>query len=211
MLIVFEGADGTGKTTAAKWLAETLREHMPDTMTVLYAREPTTGPFGTAIRQATSLDPVVETALFVADRVRHVQEIIKPLTLKPQSYLILDRYFYSTVAYQGARKHQGLNWAELASDAQTFCPKPDILLLFECDVDVAMQRVSGRGEIDSKLEVADYQRDVQRIFRQVVPSHTVVIDTTEMSIEDVQEAVVDGLSERSATLRLLLEKNTKNA
>lgn len=204
MLIVFEGADGTGKTTAAKWLFETLKKRLPAGMSVEYTSEPTRGTFGAAIRERMQL-PVEEAALFIADRVRHVREVIKPLTMASKQYLIMDRYYYSTVAYQSARNHPELNAVDLLADNESFCPKPDILFLFECDIAVAMERVGNRGAREVRFEQTDYQQRVQTLFRAIVPPETCFIDTTTMSEKAVKMAVVDALGAHSMSLKMLLE------
>lgn len=206
MLIVFEGADGTGKSTAAKWLTEVMKDHLSPEMSVEYTREPTFGTFGKAIR-AKHHDPVEEAALFIADRVGHVRKVVKPMMSARSKYLIMDRYYYSTVAYQSAREHPDINVNELMADAKLFCPEPTILFLFECDVDVAMKRIiDSRGVVDEKYEVAEYQKRVQRIFRDVVPPDTQIIDTTTTGEEAVRNAVLKAVCARSASLELMLKK-----
>lgn len=214
MLIVFEGTDGTGKSTAAKWLLGTLRKCLSPNMNVVYTREPTEGLFGRTIREKAH-SPVEEAALFIADRIRHVRKLIKPTLEKAGNYLVMDRYYHSMVAYQTARLHPDLKADELMEDAEFFCPKPDVLFLFECDVDIAMRRIGKRGKVDLTFEMPKYQKRVQRLFREIVPPSTCIIDTTHVGIEAVQKAVVSHLCAYSGTLRLMLEKvfekNTENA
>jgi dTMP kinase len=101
--IIFEGIDGTGKSTQLHLLAEKLKQL---DYAVVSTREPTNGPYGKKIRElfvdrtAATLEEELE--LFIADRDQHVQEVIAP-ALADGSIVICDRYYLSTVAYQGAR------------------------------------------------------------------------------------------------------------
>jgi dTMP kinase len=210
MLIVFEGTDGTGKSTAAKWLVEAMKARLPQTMSVEYTNEPTRGLFGRTIREKPH-EPVEEAALFMADRVRHVRTLVQPAALKTSRYLVMDRYYYSMVAYQTARQHPDITAKELMEDAEFFCPTPHVLFLFECDVDVAMRRINKRGKVENDFEMPDYQRRVQRIFREIVPPATRIIDTEHRSIESVQNAVVETLCGYSTFLKFLLEEPSENA
>lgn len=207
MFIVFEGADGTGKSTVAKWLHKTVSERLPPAMQIKYEREPTEGPFGQEIRRHRgNLTPLIGAALFMADRLRHVREVVIPSVQGAASHLILDRYFYSTVAYQSCHETIELDWKALLDDALIFCPQPDILLLFECDPEVAMKRIATRGEIDLNFERKDYQIRVRDRFREIVPhTKTLVIDTTDIGIEAACKAAAMAVCSRSKTFELLLE------
>ena len=102
MFIVFEGIDGTGKSTQVRLLAKALRELGQEVVT---SKEPTDGPVGTRLRQSAEkgrLSPQEELDLFHQDRRDHVQSLIAP-ALERGDTVIVDRYFFSTMAYQGAR------------------------------------------------------------------------------------------------------------
>ncbi|NNM28440.1 MAG: dTMP kinase, partial [Akkermansiaceae bacterium] len=78
LLIVFEGIDGTGKSTQARMIADWLRE---EGHRVVVSREPTDGPFGTRLRESASkgrLSPEDELQLFHQDRREHVETLIEP-------------------------------------------------------------------------------------------------------------------------------------
>lgn len=102
-LIAFEGIDGTGKSTQLKLLATFLRQRG---QLVLETKEPTDGPVGQQIRalfhnrKSLSLDEELE--LFIEDRRMHVLQHILP-ALEQGAFVLTDRYYYSTAAYQGAR------------------------------------------------------------------------------------------------------------
>ena len=101
-LIVIEGIDGSGKSTIAKKLAETLNENNIDT---IYTFEPTNAYYGAKLRDtmlSKDMDLDRELKLFVDDRKDHIRLMIKP-ALEEGKTVVLDRYMYSSIAYQGAK------------------------------------------------------------------------------------------------------------
>jgi dTMP kinase len=105
LLIVFEGIDGTGKSTQMLLLARYLREKG---LVVIETREPTNGQFGQKIRalytNRNGISPEQELELFLADRREHVQNVLAP-ALREGKVVLCDRYFLSTAAYQGVVGH----------------------------------------------------------------------------------------------------------
>ncbi|MBN2244466.1 MAG: dTMP kinase, partial [Candidatus Aminicenantes bacterium] len=103
ILIVFEGIDGAGKTTQAEALMERLQKRG---LRVLFLREPSEGKWGRLIRQKAaqedSLSPEEELDLFQKDRQENVRLNLKP-ALREKKIVLLDRYYFSTMAYQGAK------------------------------------------------------------------------------------------------------------
>ena len=102
LLIVIEGIDGTGKSTHARRLAEWME--MKGRHPVV-SREPTDRPWGRKLRDSAAsgrLSPQEELDCFLRDRSQHVEELIAP-SLAAGRDVILDRYYFSTMAYQGAR------------------------------------------------------------------------------------------------------------
>ena len=95
MFIVFEGIDGTGKSTQVQFLADMLRAKGNEVIT---SKEPTDGPHGTRLRNSADtgrLSPQEELDLFHLDRREHIETLIKP-TLARGAVVILDRYYFST-------------------------------------------------------------------------------------------------------------------
>ena len=102
LFIVIEGIDGTGKSTQSKRLAEWFRSRGRE---VVLSREPTDGPWGKKLRESATtgrLSAEEELECFLNDRREHVEMSIKP-ALAEGKVVILDRYYFSTMAYQGAR------------------------------------------------------------------------------------------------------------
>jgi dTMP kinase len=148
MFIVLEGIDGTGKSTQAKRLAE---HFTAQGRAVTLSREPTDGPWGTLLRNSANtgrLSPHEELETFLKDRRQHVDEKIAP-ALAAGHIVILDRYYFSTMAYQGAR---GFDPLKIRAENETFAPVPDLLLILDLDVDTAIQRIGIRGDTANEFE-----------------------------------------------------------
>ena len=148
LFIVIEGIDGTGKSTQARRLAEWFASHGRE---VLASREPTDGPWGRKLRESAAtgrLPAAEELELFLRDRRQHVEELIRP-ALAAGKVVILDRYYFSTMAYQGAR---GFDPAEIRRRNESFAPPPDLLLLLDLDVETALSRIGARGDAANAFE-----------------------------------------------------------
>lgn len=161
ILIAFEGIDGAGKTTQAKAVADAMDRVGFD---VVVEKEPTDGPWGQKIRRAgvrMSLDE--ELRAFVEDRREHVELVIKP-ALASGKVVILDRYYFSTAAYQGAR---GKSYEEILSMNESFAPQPDFLALLNIDSKAAMARVRGRATPDSLFEREELLSVSAAIFSKI--------------------------------------------
>jgi len=161
LLIVFEGIDGTGKSTQLRLLAEELRKRG---FPVLTTREPTNGPFGQKIRKLylsrDTCTPAEELDLFLEDRRQHVREVLNPALAEGQ-VILCDRYFLSTAAYQGAN---GFDVVEII-EKNRFAPQPDLALLFQAPPDVGISRITrDRGDILNDFEKAENLARVSEIF-----------------------------------------------
>jgi dTMP kinase len=161
-LIAFEGLDGGGKTTQLERLAAHLRADGRDVVTT---REPTDFASGLRIREMArsgeELDPEEELRWFVEDRRAHVAEVIAP-AMRADRVVLTDRYYLSTVAYQGAR---GLDFEQILADSEAEFPIPDLVLLLEIDPKIAFERVHSRGsEIEGVFERREFLSRVASVF-----------------------------------------------
>ena len=162
LLIAFEGIDGCGKSTQLERLAARLRALGCDVVTT---SEPTGFPSGQRIREmARSGVPLAaeqELRWFVEDRRVHVAEVIAP-ALRAGQIVLTDRYYLSTVAYQGAR---GLDYEQILADSEAEFPIPDLVLLLEIDPQIGLDRVHARGsELESVFEQREFLSRVASVF-----------------------------------------------
>jgi dTMP kinase len=161
-LIAFEGLDGCGKSTQLERLAARLCAVGCDVVTT---SEPTGFPSGQRIREmARSGKPLAaeqELRWFVEDRRVHVAEVIAP-ALRAGQIVLTDRYFLSTVAYQGAR---GLDYEQILADSEAEFPIPDLVVLLEIDPEKALERVHARGsELEGVFEQREFLERVASVF-----------------------------------------------
>ncbi len=149
MFITFEGVEGSGKSTQAKLLAELLIK-MGHKATL--TREPGWGKLGELIRRVIlderdlELDPFSELCLFCADRAQHVRDFIKP-KLQEGEIVICDRYFDSTVVYQGYGRKLEKRLVNRIARASTLDLIPDVTFLLNLPVRAGLSRLQTRGEI----------------------------------------------------------------
>lgn len=191
LLIAFEGIDGAGKTTQVELLVNALQQAGHD---VVRSREPTDGPWGEKIKQSAAhgrlpLDEEIEA--FIEDRKEHVAQVIAP-ALASGKTVILDRYFYSTIAYQGAR---GADVKELTRRNHAIAPIPDVVLLLDIDPAAGLDRVSQlRGDIPNLFEREESLTVARQIFLQLSKDddRIRVIDGRG-SIEEVHRTICDAL------------------
>jgi dTMP kinase len=165
-LVALEGLDGSGKTTLLPALAEALRAGGREVVTT---REPSDGPHGRRIRAMARsgelVAPEEELRWFFADRREHVAGVIAP-ALAAGRCVVTDRYFLSTVAYQGAR---GLDWRDILARSEAEFPLPDLALLVEIAPEQGLARVSARYGVapEPAFERADYLARVAEIFAAI--------------------------------------------
>ncbi len=176
-LVVLEGIDGAGKTTQCEWLAQSLRGEGWD---VERLREPTSGPYGRRIRELakSGLEELTieeELDLFLKDRRENVRLNIRP-ALKRGAIVLLDRYYYSTIAYQGAR---GLDPDEIRRRNEEFAPPADLLLYLSIPAEMAGERIEdGRGAKRDLFEKEEHLRKVKALFDKMKDPQLVTVDAT---------------------------------
>jgi len=185
LLIVFEGIDGTGKSTQLDLLAQYLiNKNFP----VLSTREPTNGQYGKRIRELyinrDSISKKEELELFINDRKEHVTRVIQP-ALDEHKIILCDRYFLSTAAYQGA---VGFDPQEIL-DQNSFAPDPDLALLFVNNPELSVKRIAGRGDQLNDFEHQDKLEKVLKIFLSINKSYICQIDGSG-TIETIHQQVV---------------------
>jgi len=199
LFIVFEGIDGTGKSTQVQLLAEKLRQLG---YAVVATREPTNGSYGQKIRELFvdrgAVSREEELDLFIADREQHVKEVIAP-ALDDGCVVISDRYFLSTVAYQGAN---GMDTEDILQKNAGF-PVPDLAIILEIEPADGIKRIQHqRLEHPNTFEDEANLCKVATIFTTLPQDYIVRIDGSG-SIENVHRLVFD------AVARVLTRKTGK--
>jgi len=164
VFIIFEGIDGTGKSTQMRLLAETL---INNGYSVVETREPTDGKFGRKIRalylNRNTITPEKELDLFIKDRREHIDTLISP-SLASGKIVLCDRYFLSTAAYQGAA---GCDPEEIFVRHE-FAPSPDLAIIIEVDPHISINRITEkRGDALNDFEQLESLKKVDSIFKQM--------------------------------------------
>lgn len=189
-LLTCEGIDGSGKTTAARGLAEALRAEGRDVVETL---EPTRSWLGEAVRRGfrEEVSPWTEALLFMADHATHVEAVRRHVAAG--RLVVSDRWSDSTFAYQGAvlarPGFDALLW--LQDTEVAFDLKPDLTLLFDLDPALALERVGRRGEKE-KFERLDLLERVRANYLRLAeeePGRFVRVDASRAPGEVLAEAL----------------------
>ncbi len=184
-LIVFEGIDGTGKSTQIQLLAQYLREQGYEVVTDF---EPTRGPWGMKVREAAMagdrLDIEEEINCLLQDRREHVRDVIEP-AMERGAWVLLDRYYLSMMAYQGA---SGVSVEGIREWNEEFATVPDIAFWLDIPLEVAVDRMRARGNVADAFEQEPFLQACKDIYSSMEMPwlHRVEADG---SIEETQARV----------------------
>ncbi len=191
LLIAVEGLDGAGKSTLLKKLAQKLGQ---EGYKVILTQEPTQGEWGQKIREhlasASKISPQAMAELFLRDRREHAKNFIIP-NLQDRQIIFCDRYYLSTLAYQGACE---LDLATLKRQNETWAPVPDLVLYLEVPLEEALARVEKRPFYKPEtFETKEFLNRVAEIYNQILPEFRHVIVNAAQTEEKVLEESLDGL------------------
>lgn len=191
--IVIEGIDGSGKSTQIKVLAEKLQAAGKKVVTT---KEPTDMVIGKFVREEilsgkTKIPPIALQYLFNADRVMHLEEIES--LLKNGTTVLMDRYFWSSVAYAIADLQVDLDWSLTAFSILSFYNQfllPDFSFLLQLSADEALFRIEETGK---KTEIYETQEKLSKIeksyslLQQKFPEEFIVIDAKQEKAKITEE------------------------
>ncbi len=183
LFIVIEGIDGTGKSTQVRRLGEWFEKQGRE---VVLSREPTDGPWGKKLRESAAtgrLSAEEELHYFLNDRRQHVEETIAP-ALAAGKVVILDRYYFSTMAYQGAR---GFDPVEIRRMNEEFAPLPNLLLILDLDVETAHQRIGHRGDSTNEFEKFESLKRCREIFLSISDEPFARVIDSKAPLDEVSE------------------------
>jgi dTMP kinase len=192
MFITLEGPEGSGKTSHIPYLVEYLREKG-------YTVFPTREPGGTSISEQirdilhdlknAEMHPRTETLLYQAARAQIVEQVIKP-RLAAGEIVISDRYYDSTIAYQGYGHQQDLEQVRGLVRYATGGLTPDLTILLDLDVEVGLKRKT-QNEVEwNRMDAytVEFHRRVRAGYLEMVkaePQRWVVVNS-EQKWDDVQ-------------------------
>lgn len=154
VFITFEGGDGAGKSTQARMLTEWLNSCGHE---AIATEEPGGTKLGAALREIVlfgeDINPRAEALIYAADRSHHIATVVQP-ALDAGKVVVSDRYFDSSVAYQGVGRGLGAEWIEQINLWGANDLRPDITILLDLDPASLPDRIS--RELD-RLERAGHE------------------------------------------------------
>jgi dTMP kinase len=189
VFITFEGLDGSGKTTQARLLADSLTR---DGVEVVSTREPGGTPLGDSIRDLVlhgdHVAPWAEAALYTAARAQHVEQVIRP-ALERGATVVCDRYLDTSVAYQGAGRELGTEVILELNLQAVGGLLPDRTILVELDAEAALARVGGKGDRIERAGAEFWPRVVEayRALAERFPERYVVVDGARPAADIAEE------------------------
>jgi len=193
MFITLEGPEGSGKTSHIPYLVEYLREK---NYTVFPTREPGGTSISEQIREIlhdlknAEMHPRTETLLYQAARAQIVEQVIRP-RLDAGEIVLSDRYYDSTIAYQGYGHQQNLDEVRALVKYATGGLSPDLTILLDLDVEVGLKRKTQNGMEWNRLDAytVEFHQRVRKGYLEMVkaePKRWLVVDASQ-SWDKVQE------------------------
>jgi len=167
LFLVFEGIDASGKSTQARRIAELRDAH--------FAFEPGDSPLGADLRRwlldaSTPMRPETEALLMLADRSHHVHTVLEPALVAGRD-VVLDRYFASTLAYQGYGRGVDLGDLRAATELAIGTCLPDLTVLIDIDLDVANERRARDAKDRFESADLDFHRRVREGYLELADEH----------------------------------------
>lgn len=151
---------------------------------VVETYEPSDGPIGRLLRERSEggfrFPPQVEALLYAADRLHHVEEIVKP-ALRAGCIVVSERYLHSSIAYQGAGGVD-IDWIRVLNH---HAPKPDLVVLLDVKPETALERLRGRRL--TAYEDYETQKRVREIYLRLIEAGELIRIDAERSVEEVHE------------------------
>lgn len=203
LFVVLEGPDGSGKSLQARLLTERLRDRG---LSVTHSREPGGTVMGEQVRQIvndpapTPRGPKADVMLYTAARAQHVDEVIEP-ALRRGEVVVCDRYYTSTMAYQGYGSGMDLELLRRIQAWATDGLDPDLVVLLDVSPQTGLDRRAAgsadeltRWEDESRFDLAFHTRVREGYLEMAAadPDRWVVLDgsgTVEAVAEEVGRVV----------------------
>ncbi len=189
-IVVFEGIDGAGKSTQIQIVYELLREKGKN---VKLLREPGSTEIGDKIRdilKANKLNPKTQAFLIEASRAHMIETHFKGF----DGIVLLDRYIYSTIAYQGYGSGLDISFLKALNDFAIGMYKPDITLLFDIDPSTALKRLQREKDVFEDLE---FLERVRKGYLELAREYKFFIVDASKSKEEVTNSVLTILKQHN--------------
>ena len=196
VFITFEGGDGAGKTTQLQLLVSWLEEHGHS---YVLTREPGGTDVGVELREIILhrkgfLAPRAEALLYAADRAHHVHTVVRP-ALERGDVVVQDRFFDSSVAYQGAGRVLSETEVRDLSLWAVENLRPNLTIVLDVPADVARARRDSTRDVYDRLEAEadDFHERVREAYRRLAdeePERIVIIDG-QLPAEKIHQQVID--------------------
>jgi dTMP kinase len=203
IFIALEGGEGTGKSTQARLLKEWLEQ---EGETVLLSREPGGTDLGQGLRkillghETGAISPRAEALLYAADRAHHVYSVITP-ALDRGDVVITDRYFDSSIAYQGAGRVLSPSEVARISRWATESLFPTLTILIDQPAEVGLARLESRDRLEA--EPLDFHERVRQEFLQIAsedPERYLIVDGTQ-TINEIHEEIIARVAQIPTLIR----------
>ncbi|MGH2999036.1 MAG: dTMP kinase [Gaiellaceae bacterium] len=196
MFVTFEGVDGSGKSTQAELLRDALAAEGRE---VVLTREPGGTDVGERVRELVlngpEMTPWAEAALFAAARAELVATVVRP-ALDRGADVIADRYFDSSLAYQGIARGVGVEHVLELNLHVVQGLVPDLTVLLLLDPAEAARRVAAPDRLEREGE--DFHRRVDAAYRELAdrfPERIVALDAS-MPADELSQVIVERLRSR---------------
>ncbi len=195
VFITFEGGDGAGKSTQLQLLATWLGEQKK---TYVLTREPGGTDLGLELRDIILhrkgfLAPRAEALLYAADRAHHVHTVVRP-ALERGDVVVQDRFFDSSVAYQGAGRVLSEDEVRDLSLWAVEDLRPNLTIVLDVPAEVARARRDSTRDVYDRLEAEadDFHERVRQAYHRLAgaePERIVIVDG-ELPAEEIHQQIV---------------------
>jgi dTMP kinase len=197
IFIAFEGGEGIGKSTQSELLKQWLEQ---EGESVVLSREPGGTDLGKEIRHILlshhtgEISPRAEALLYAADRAHHVFSVIRPALANGQ-VMISDRYFDSSIAYQGAGRVLEPGEVARISRWATESLFPTLTIIIDLPAEIGLGRLKSKDRLESQ-PIAFHERVRQEFLQlaQLDPERYFIVDGNQ-SIDDIHTAIISRVSQ----------------
>lgn len=198
IFVAIEGVEGSGKSTQANRLARSLASLGLD---VVLTHEPGGTQLGSDIRRTllqleVATSPLAELFLYLADRVQHVEEVIKP-ALERGAVVVCDRYSPSTIAYQAAGRGLDREVVEKLCALASGGIEPNLVVVVDVSPEAGLARMATEADRIEREPLDFHERVREDYLRQAArdPDRFVVVDGSRPA-DEVERTILEVVEER---------------